>query len=204
MIIYFIIALVIQASSNRKDQNQKLKLNELALKNLEGFNAEHQLVTAWGFMAIDVERGKFAIKTASTGVQTFNFHEIESYEILEDDSITYRTNTSQVIKGTIAGKIIGGNVGAFIGGTMADLEEIRNVKTLDVRLRVIKDETTEELTLRTFDAWEETGQLKKKINYKDSIPWENYTKALMKSLEWNDLIAIITARDEDLILDYND
>jgi len=173
----------IENQLERKEQKKKLNGD---LDAIVGFHSTNRLVGAWGLIAIDNNSGQIAVKEESSEIRLYPYASVLSCEIIEDDEIVYKKESS--IGRALVGGVLAGGTGAIIGSLSSKEKQDREVKQLDFKI-VFKDTNKPSFSVRFFDAWEETGQ--RQIKPSDGLYGHIYKEALASLTKWKDIIEII-------------
>jgi len=171
-------------------QEMKDEYNQL-LSNLPDFKATNIFMNDWGLLiAIDDVNKKIVIKTKTKKLSTYNYNDILSCEVLEDDISIYKKSTTRTVGGAVLGGVIAGGAGAVVGGLSGQQTKNKKYKNIQLKL-VMKDTSNPNIFISFFDVNIVTSNTKQSIDESESIYGPMLKTARKQVNKWKDIITII-------------
>jgi len=194
LVVFLALIAAIWSGSEKKKERQEAT-DRLAknLDSIEGFASTKRLVGPWGFIAIDSKQRKVAIKSIHKPIQVHSYGDVIACEVVVDGNIIHRK--SGALGRAVLGSILAGSAGAIVGGLSAKSFEENEVKNIDLKL-VFRDTTNPSISIRFFDAWEETSNTKKSVKATDSVYGAILKKSLDELNNWKETFEIIIDQED--------
>jgi hypothetical protein len=148
-----------------KDEDKKLELLESKKKqiaSLPSFTVSKSFVGQNNNFIIAFDNLSYKLVIYINSIKIFNYNDIISCEIIEDEELISKKSTIRTIGGTVLGGALAGIGGAVVGGLSGKSTNKKTVSTLKIKL-LTRNLENPAIVLNCFDASQVLGKNKKYV-----------------------------------------
>lgn len=196
LVLYFIIAVILGANKQQKEQEKRENKQRESLNSLEGFQPTKKAYKNDGLIALDGQNKEIALQKNNGQIKRFNFSDIISCEVVEDgETVTRKSNK---IGRAVVGGVLAGGAGAIIGGLSGKEKQNKEIKSISLKIIFKTSEIPYTFKLTFFDAKQATSHTKSKIKLSESVYGKMAKDAINEVSNWKEKIeSIINQYDKE-------
>lgn len=155
VIVFGVVGGVLQANSNRKHEDERREVMTNALANVPDFKPSIKIVGVNSLytVAFDDEQQKMLYLIGQIGQSpaVFNYEDIISVQLLEDNHTVSEKSTGRTIGGALVGGVLAGGAGAIVGGLSGSSKNLNLHSSVKVKI-LLRNASTPSITIDCFNA----------------------------------------------------
>lgn len=152
VIVAFILIGVIAGTAESKKETERGEAMKEALVSIPDFTPTMKIAGAKNLFtfATDNEHQKI-LYMPGTNPQVYNYEDIISVELIEDNEIVSKKSTGRTIGGAVLGGVVAGGVGAIVGGLSGASKQHQLHSSVKVKI-LLRNNAVPSIELNCFDA----------------------------------------------------
>ncbi len=172
-----IIAGIVTSVNNSKHKKE----SKAAFENLKDFKADnYYLSTSSGIsIGFDNQRKKICFLDTKHIPSIFDYNKILQCELEVDGESVLKSSTSGTIGRTLLGGILGGGIGAIVGGTTGSKRQKENISSIDLKI-IVNDTTNPIYKINFLNIKTKKGSIIYKPAYSSAEQWHGIISGLIR------------------------